>query len=173
MIRIKREKYFQHIVTNPEAHNETSSTEFPVLGNYSCDSDFGNFSPCLSEVLISQKSELSLHDNSEILEQYSKPKRNLHTQIIKDENEIPEVDLDQRVPNFMYETWTLFFDKSKSQEGVGAIYIFIYPAGKHSFLSCILEFRCINNTVEYEALVQGLKKATGLNIKELVVFNDS
>jgi ribonuclease HI len=43
---------------------------------------------------------------------------------------------------------------------------------KHSFLSCRLEFECTNNIVEYEALVQGLKKSIDLNIKELTVFGD-
>jgi ribonuclease HI len=81
--------------------------------------------------------------------------------------------LEKRVPNFIYEIWTLFFDGSKSQEGAGAGCIFIDPTGKHSFLSCRLEFKCTNNTTEYEALVQGLKKSIDLNIKELVVFSDS
>jgi ribonuclease HI len=77
------------------------------------------------------------------------------------------------VPNFPSEIWTLFFDGSKSQEGAGVRCIFIDPAGKHSFLSCRMEFECTNNTTEYEALVQGLKKSIDLNIKELVVFRDS
>jgi ribonuclease HI len=33
--------------------------------------------------------------------------------------------------------------------------------------------KCTNNTVEYEALVQGLKKSIDLNVKELKVFRDS
>jgi hypothetical protein len=53
MIKINMEKYLKHTVTDLEAPNEPSSTKFPVLGNYSCDSDFGNFSPCLSKVLFS------------------------------------------------------------------------------------------------------------------------
>jgi hypothetical protein len=40
-------------------------------------------------------------------------------------------------------------------------------------LSCRLEFECTNNTVEHEALVQGLKKSIKLNVKELKVFRDS
>jgi hypothetical protein len=40
-------------------------------------------------------------------------------------------------------------------------------------MSCRLEFECTNNTTEYEALVQGLKKAIDLNIKEIKVFKDS
>ena len=39
-------------------------------------------------------------------------------------------------------------------------------------LACRLEFYCTNNNVEYEALVQGMYKAIGLNIKHLQVFGD-
>jgi ribonuclease HI len=52
----------------------------------------------------------------------------------------------------------------------------VYPhksEGKKHFLSCRLEFKCTNNTAEYEALVQGLKKAIDLNVQELKVFGDS
>ena len=40
-------------------------------------------------------------------------------------------------------------------------------------LTCRLEFDYTNNTAEYEALVQGLYKAIGLDIKYLQVFGDS
>eukprot|EP00253_Pinus_taeda_P009467 PITA_09467 len=40
-------------------------------------------------------------------------------------------------------------------------------------LTCKLEFDCTNNTAEYEALVRGLYKEIGLNIKYLQVFGDS
>jgi hypothetical protein len=36
-----------------------------------------------------------------------------------------------------------------------------------------LEIECTNNIVEYEALVQGIKKSIELNVKELKVFEDS
>jgi hypothetical protein len=80
MINIKQEIYFKHTVTDLEAPNEPSSNEFPVLRNYSCEIDFGNFSPCLSEVLFSKRLELSLHDSPEIIEQCSKFEQNIHAQ---------------------------------------------------------------------------------------------
>ena len=43
---------------------------------------------------------------------------------------------------------------------------------KH-FLSCRLEFECTNNTVEYEALIQGLKNAIEFKVKNLKVYGDS
>ena len=59
----------------------------------------------------------------------------------------------EEVAKFFSQVWTLYFDGSKSQEGLGVGCILIDPKGKHNFLSCRLEFECTNNTVEYEPLV--------------------
>ena len=40
-------------------------------------------------------------------------------------------------------------------------------------LAWLLEFDCKNNVVEYEAFVQGLKKALDLHVKCIEVFGDS
>jgi len=40
-------------------------------------------------------------------------------------------------------------------------------------LSCHLESKFLENMVEYEALVQGLKKCIDMNVKCLDVFGDS
>jgi hypothetical protein len=63
MIRIDRERYLKHTVTDLEALNKPSSTDFPVLGNYSCDYDFGNFSPLSSNVPLTQNSEMTFQEN--------------------------------------------------------------------------------------------------------------
>jgi hypothetical protein len=63
MIRIYREKYLKHTVTELEAFNEPSSTNFPVLGNYSCDFDFGNFSPLSFDVPLTQNSKINFQVN--------------------------------------------------------------------------------------------------------------
>ena len=68
--------------------------------------------------------------------------------------------------------WTLFFDGSKTLEGSGAGCVLIDPKKNKHFLSCRLEFECTNNTVEYEALVQGLKKAIEFKVKNLKVCGD-
>ena len=59
--------------------------------------------------------------------------------------------------------WTLYFDGSKNKEGAGDGYLLIDPRGNRMMLACHLKFDCMNNVVEYEALVQGLRKA--LNFK--------
>ena len=54
MIRIDMERYLKHTVTDLETPNEPSSMDFPILGNYSCNSHFGKFSPLLSNVSLTQ-----------------------------------------------------------------------------------------------------------------------
>jgi len=58
MIKINRERYLNHMITDLETPNKPASTDFLVLGNYSCDSHFGDFSPLLSVVPLTQKSEI-------------------------------------------------------------------------------------------------------------------
>ena len=70
-------------------------------------------------------------------------------------------------------TWTLYFDGAKSKEGVGAVFLLIDPQGNKTCIACRLEFNCTNNTVEYEALIQGLKKTIDLDIKVLIAYGDS
>jgi hypothetical protein len=79
------------------------------------------------------------------------------------------------MPNTADETqiWSLYFDGSKSKEGAGAGCVLIDPAGNKTFIACRLEFECTNNTVEYEALLQGLRKALDMDVQNLMVFGDS
>jgi ribonuclease HI len=58
-------------------------------------------------------------------------------------------------------------------EGVGAGCILQHPNGNKTMLAYRLEFQCTKNVVEYEALIQGLKKAIDLNVKFIKVFGDS
>ena len=67
----------------------------------------------------------------------------------------------------------LFFDGSKTLEGSGACCVLIDPTKNKHFLSCRLEFECTNNTAEYEALVQGLRKSIELKVKNMKVYGDS
>ena len=74
-----------------------------------------------------------------------------------------------KVDNF----WMLFFDGSKTLEGSRAGCVLIDPKKNKHFLSCRLEFESTNNTAEYEALVQGLRKAIELKVENLKVYGDS
>jgi hypothetical protein len=173
MIRIDRERYLKQIVTDLETLNKTSSIDFPVLGNFSCYFDFGNFSPLSSDVPLTK--------NFEIIFQEKMPttaKETLFCQepVLETTENIggkEESGRKKEIDGFFSQIWTLYFDGSKLQEGLGAGCILIDPKGKQNFMSCRLEFECTNNIVEYEALVQGINKSIDLNVKELKVFEDS
>ena len=69
--------------------------------------------------------------------------------------------------------WTLYFDDSRNKEGEGVGCLLIDPHGNKTKIACFLEFECTNNVAEYEALVQGLRKALDLQVKCIEVFEDS
>ena len=66
-----------------------------------------------------------------------------------------------------------FFYGSKTLEGSGVGCVLIEPNKNKHFLSGRLEFECTNNTAEYEALVQGLRKAIELKVENMKVYGDS
>jgi hypothetical protein len=170
MIRIDRERYLKHTVTDLETPNEPSSTDFPILGNYSCDSYFGNFAPLLSDVPLTQNSELIFQEKSVDTDRRHPFMPKLGARTCETRGREQETNKGNKNSDSRSQIWTLYFDGSKSQEGSGAGCILINPIGKRHFLSCRLEFECTNNTAEYEALVQGLRKAIDLDIKGLKVF---
>jgi hypothetical protein len=130
MIRIDRERYLKHTITDLETLNEPSSTDFPVLGNYSYDSDFRNFSSLSSDVPLTQNSEMTFQENlptvvEEILS-YQEPLLKTMEKIGRKE----ETSRQEEIDGFPSLVWTLYFDGSKSQEGSGAGCILIDPKGK-------------------------------------------
>jgi hypothetical protein len=68
--------------------------------------------------------------------------------------------------------WSLYFDGSKYKEGVGAECVLIDPAGNKTLIACRLEFECTNDMVEYEEIMQGLRKELDLKIHNLMVFDN-
>jgi ribonuclease HI len=156
-----------------EAPNEPASTDFPILGNYSCDSYFGNFPPLISNVLLTQNSELSFQEKSLMPTYDSLFCQNSVPGQAKGKGGQHNVNNGEGRNDFHSCIWTLYFDGSKSQEGSRERCILIDRRGRCHFLSCRIEFESTNNTTEYESLVQGLNKAIDLNVKELKVFGDS
>ena len=151
-IKVERELHQKYIVTELEGENEAIAYNSSIIGNYSVDSFLGNFnahtSPYLENSVLSQVEIFSQTDNSKCVNFVEEP---INTSLF----------------------WKLYFDGSKSKEGAGAGCVLISPEGNKTILTCRLEFDCTNNTAEYEALVQGLYKAIGLNVKYLQVFGDS
>jgi len=62
MIIINSERYLKHTITDLETLNEPASTDFPVLGNYSCDSHFREFYPLLFTIPLTQKFKVIFHE---------------------------------------------------------------------------------------------------------------
>ena len=69
--------------------------------------------------------------------------------------------------------WTLYFDSSRNKDGEDVGCLLIDSHGNQTQLACHLEFKCTNNVVEHEALVQRIRKAIDMNTKCLEVFDDS
>lgn len=76
-------------------------------------------------------------------------------------------------PSKLVDAWSLHFDGSKCKEGAGAGCILTDPKGNRSLIACRLEFECINNTMEYKALIHGLNKAIDLRVRKIQIFGDS
>ena len=68
--------------------------------------------------------------------------------------------------------WSLYFDNSKSKYGIVVGCLLIDLHGNRTWLSCQLESKCSDNMVDYEALLQGLRKSIDLNVKCIEVFGD-
>jgi ribonuclease HI len=76
-------------------------------------------------------------------------------------------------PQIQAECWTLYFDGSVMKIGAGAGLLFVSPLGEHMQYAVRLHFPASNNTVEYEALLCGLKITIEIGIKRLDVRGDS
>jgi ribonuclease HI len=146
---VNRERYLKFTVTDLNDPNEpyTPSADSPEVQGM--DTYFGNF---MAEV-------------SPINDPQQQAEINAHTQ--------PTASIQQSCESNANQIWSLYFDGSKSKEGVGAGCIIIDPAGNKTLLACRLEFECTNNIVEYDALIQGLRKALYMHIQNLIVFGDS
>jgi ribonuclease HI len=148
-IRVNREHYLKFTVTDLNDPNEpyTPPADSPEVQGM--DTFFKNFVAEVSPIT-------NLEQQSEIMA-YMQPTTSMQQSHEPDGNQI----------------WSLYFDGSKSKEGAGAGCIIIDLAGNKTLMACRLEFECTNNTAEYEALLQGLRKSLDMNIQNLVVFGDS
>jgi ribonuclease HI len=148
-IKVNHERYLKFTVTDLNDPNEpfTPSADSPEIQGM--DTFFGNFMAETSTITNPEQ-------QSEILT-YTQPTTSAQWSHATDNNQI----------------WSLYFDGSKSKEGAGAGYVIIDPAGNKTLIACRLEFECTNNTAEYEALLQGLRKALDMNVQNLTVFGDS
>jgi len=130
MIRIYRERYIKHTVTDLETLNEPSSADFPVLGNYSCDSYFGNFSPLTSDGPLTQNSEMIFLEELFIAAEETLFYQELAIEITEQTGVKEESNRKEEADTFSPQVWTLYFDGLKSKEGSGEGCILINTKGK-------------------------------------------
>lgn len=69
-------------------------------------------------------------------------------------------------------TQNLYFYGSKCTYGTGERIILVSPSNEVIPMAYKLGFECINNMVEYEDLILGLKVALVLKIKDLEIYGD-
>lgn len=152
--RVDRERYMKHVVTELEAPNEPIMFINTILGNYCFDTFFRDFPAEESPVPENVVSKLMFCD---------------HQLAPRDDEKASMVSQNQKKEDF----WTLYFDGSKTKEGVGVGCVLTDPKKNKTSIACSIEFECTNNVAEYEALIQGLKKAIDLGVKDLKVYGDS
>nr|GFA00778.1 reverse transcriptase domain-containing protein [Tanacetum cinerariifolium] len=70
-------------------------------------------------------------------------------------------------------TWKLYTDGASSSDGSSACLMLVSPEGKEYMYALRFQFQTINNEVEYQALLAGLRIAEEMEIKNLAIFIDS
>lgn len=70
-------------------------------------------------------------------------------------------------------TWELYFDSSKCRIGFDVGVIIVPPIGNPIPLFYCLKFLCINNIIEYGALISRLHSALTLGAQHIKIFDDS
>ena len=68
-----------------------------------------------------------------------------------------EEEVDLKVYSVKTPPWILKFDRSSLENSIGASIVILSPLGVKTTMSFNLDFDCINNQAEYEALVTGLE----------------
>ena len=71
------------------------------------------------------------------------------------------------------EYWMMYFNGSLMKKGAGVWLVFASPLRVHMRYMVRLHFPSSNNTVEYEALINGLRITIELGIRRLDVRGDS
>jgi len=167
MLRVNRERYMKYVVMEVNGHNEPVMFTNSILGNYSF--NVYNTKTYFGEFHAETMEEALMHTQLET------PSYNLI-------DELSYIIVDDRT-NFLDSSsidvtldvifLTLYFDGSNCLEGAGVRSIFIDSQGNQHLMANRLEFSCTNNTTEYEGLLEGLKKATGMNVKNFKAFGNS
>jgi ribonuclease HI len=101
-----------------------------------------------------------------------KPRTTIKSQALVDfmtewqENRLP-------TPTERPEHWVMYFNGSLKLEGAGVGVLLISPTGEQLKYILRIFWKVSNNEVEYEAPLHGLRLASSLDIKRLLVYGDS
>jgi hypothetical protein len=109
MIRIDRERYLKHTVIDLETLNEPSSTEFPMLGKYSYDFDFGNFTTHISDIPSTQNFEMIFQIDVLVTSKESILCQYVSTKLVDNKVEIEKITRHEEVRNSSPQICTLYF----------------------------------------------------------------
>ena len=141
----------KHTVT--ELHDPSEPVLFSdsIMENYMFEHGFGNFKS-KNSVFSDNKQQSKILNVTTILHDSS------FKEIVNNVDSHNYVNIIESKVVANSSTWTLYFDGSKSKEGAGVAFLLIEPKGNKTCIACRIEFNCTNNIVEYEALIQGLKK---------------
>lgn len=167
MLRVDRERYMKYVVTELNGPNEPIMFTNSILGNYS-------FDVCAIETYFGEFHEETVEEivtNTQLEALPRSPTDEPPCNIVDDRtNFVGSSSFNVTLDSIF---WTLYIDGSNCLEGAGVGSILIDPQGNQHLMASWLEFACTNNMAEYESLLQGLKKAIDMKVKNLKVFGDS
>ena len=167
MLRVDHERYMKYVVTKLSGPNEPVMFTNSILGNYSfnvCATEtyFGKFHAETSEgTTINTLLEALPHSPID------KPPCN----IVDDKTSLVGSNSVNVTLDSIF--LTIYFNGSNCLECAGAGSIIINPQGNQHAMASQLESTCTNDTTEYKGLLQGLKRALDMKVRNLKDFGDS
>ena len=139
-IKINKERYLKHTVTELHDPSEPILFSDSIMGNYMYELEFHNFKS-ENSVFSDNKQQSKILDVTTISHESS------FKEIVNYVHSHNIVNIIKIKVVVNSSTWTLYFDGSKSKEGVGAGCLLIDPKGNKTCIACRLEFNCTNHTV--------------------------
>ncbi|XP_074342668.1 uncharacterized protein LOC141680303 [Apium graveolens] len=79
----------------------------------------------------------------------------------------------ESLEEFPHPWWILHMDRAVNNGGAGAGIVLVSPEGHHLMSAIHFKFYATNNDVEYEALINGLKIALEMGVRNLIARSDS
>ncbi|XP_074373910.1 uncharacterized protein LOC141714280 [Apium graveolens] len=80
---------------------------------------------------------------------------------------------EESLEEFPHPWWNLHVDGTVNNGGAGAGIVLVSPEGHHLMSAIHFKFYATNNDAEYEALINGLKIALEMGVRNLIARSDS